>query len=102
MQSLPNVFARLRRLFRKRQAPPPEPVKTQGQVWRYSVIVERPGQPDETYLGHVFNHAVQEREPLTISSIEYVVVEVVNQAEPGVRDGTLRAKPAPTPPPLGG
>ena len=95
MRWLRELWARLRRPRPAEQvtpAPAPEAEPTKAE-WRYSVIVGRPGQPDQTYPGHVTDHAVQKNEPLVIGGVEYVVIEIVEQAEPGRKDGVLRAKP---------
>jgi hypothetical protein len=102
----------LRKLFgRLRGSPPtaqvtpvpaPEPESTEAQLpsLSYRVTVEAAGGGEETHHYSRPGLPVTKDESIDLGEGRYVtVLEVVEEAQPGAKDGTIRAKLTPPPPP---
>src|SRR3989442_7462051 len=96
MRWLRKLFAWLRRSRSQPTpvpAPEPEPTKAEPPIWRYSVTVELPTRSVET------NPYVSRGRPVTVGEVidlgagrHATVLEVIEEADSGVRDGKLRAR----------
>jgi hypothetical protein len=101
---LRKLFARLRRSPSTAQVtavPAPEPESTEAQppTLSYRITVETAGG-EETHHFSRPGLPVTKDESIDLGEGRYVtVLEVVEEAQPGVRDGTIRAKLTPPPPP---
>jgi hypothetical protein len=106
------VIGWLRKLFaRLRGAPPtaqvtpvpaPEPESTDAQppTLSYRITVETAGGGEETHHYSRPGLPVTKDESIDLGEGRYVtVLQVVEEAQPGVKDGTIRAKLTPPPPP---
>jgi hypothetical protein len=101
---LRKLFARLRGsppTARVMPVPAPEPESTEAQLptLSYRITVEKPGGGEETRHYSRPGLPVTKDESIDLGEGRYVtVLEVVEEAEPGVKDGTIRAKLTPPPP----
>jgi hypothetical protein len=101
---LRKLFARLRGsppTARVMPVPAPEPESTEAQppTLSYRITVEKPGGGEETRHYSRPGLPVTKDESIDLGEGRYVtVLEVVEEAEPGVKDGTIRAKLTPPPP----
>jgi hypothetical protein len=102
---LRKLFARLRGApptAKVRPVPAPEPESTAAQppTLSYRITVETAGGGEETHHYSRPGLPVTKDESVDLGEGRYVtVLEVVEEAQPGVKDGTIRAKLAPSPPP---
>jgi hypothetical protein len=102
---LRKLFARLRgspSTAKVRPVPAPEPESTAAQppTLGYRITVETAGGGEETH--HYFRPGlpVTKDESIDLGEGRYVtVLEVVEEAQPGVKDGIIRAKLTPPAPP---
>jgi hypothetical protein len=98
-------FARLRGSRSTAQVTPvptPEPESTEAQPpsLSYRITVETAGGGEETHHYSRPGLPVTKDESIDLGGGRYVtVLEVVEEAQPGVKDGTIRAKLTPPPPP---
>jgi hypothetical protein len=102
---LRKLFARLRGApptAKVRPVPAPEPESTAAQppTLSYRITVETAGGGEETHHYSRPGLPVTKDESIDLGEGRYVtVLEVVEEAQPGVKDGTIRAKLTPPPPP---
>ena len=102
---LRKLFARLRGsppTARVTPLPAPEPESTAAQppTLSYRITVETAGGGKETHHYSRPGLPVTKDESIDLGEGRYVIVlEVVEEAQPGVKDGTIRAKLTPPPPP---
>jgi hypothetical protein len=102
---LRKQFARLRGSRSTAQVTPlpaPEPESTEGQAptLSYRITVETAGGGEETHHYSRPGLPVTKDESIDLGEGRYVtVLEVVEEAQPGAKDGTIRAKLTPPPPP---
>jgi hypothetical protein len=101
---LRKLFARLRGSRPAAQvtpvpAPEPESTEAQSPTLSYRITVETPGAGEETDHYSRPGLPVTKDESIDLGGGRYVtVLEVVEEAQPGVKDGTIRAKRTPPPP----
>jgi hypothetical protein len=101
---LRRLFARLRGSRPAAQVTPvpaPEPESTEAQppTLSYRITVETLGGGEETHHYSRPGLPVTKDESIDLGGGRYVtVLEVVEEAQPGVKDGTIRAKRTPPPP----
>jgi hypothetical protein len=80
-------------------APEPESAEAQPPTLSYRITVETPGAGEETDHYSRPGLPVTKDESIDLGGGRYVtVLEVVEEAQPGVKDGTIRAKRTPPPP----
>jgi hypothetical protein len=102
---LRKLFARLRGSPPTAQVtavPAPEPESTEAQppILSYRITVETAGGGEETHHYSRPGLPVTKDESIDLGEGRYVtVIEVVEEAQPGGKDGTIRAKLTPPPPP---
>ncbi len=102
---LRKLFARLRGsrpVAQVTPVPAPEPESTEAQppTLSYRITVETAGGDEETHHYSRPGLPVTKDESIDLGGGRYVtVLEVVEEAQPGVKDGTIRAKLTPPPPP---
>jgi hypothetical protein len=102
---LRRLFARLRgspSTAKVRPVPAPEPDSTAAQppTLGYRITVETAAGGEETHHYSRPGLPVTKDERIDLGEGRYVtVLEVVEAAQPGVKDGTIRAKLTPPPPP---
>jgi hypothetical protein len=102
---LRRLFARLRGSRPAAQvtpvpAPEPESAEAQPPTLSYRITVETAGGGEETHHYSRPGLPVTKDESIDLGGGRYVtVLEVVEEAQPGVKDGTIRAKRTPPPPP---
>jgi hypothetical protein len=102
---LRKLFARLRGSRPVAQVTPlptPEPESTEAQppTLSYRITVETAGGGEETHHYSRPGLPVSQDESIDLGGGRYVtVLEVVEEAQPGVKDGTIRARLTPPGPP---
>jgi hypothetical protein len=102
---LRKLFARLRGSRPTAQvtpipAPEPESAAAQPPLLSYRISVERAEGGEETHHYSRPGLPVTKDESIDLGGGRYVtVLEVVEEAQPGVKDGTIRAKLTPPAPP---
>ena len=105
MGSVRRLFARLRGSRPTAEATPvpaAEPRSTEAQppTLSYRVTVETTGRGEERHHYSRPGLAVIKDESIDLGEGRYVtVLEVVEEAQPGVKDGAIRARLTPRPPP---
>ena len=81
-------------------APEPESTEAQPPILNYRITVEIPGGGEEAHHYSRPGLPVSKDESIDLGEGRYVsVLEVVEEAQPGVKDGTIRATLTPPPPP---
>ena len=81
-------------------APEPESTEAQPPTLSYRITVETAGGGEETHRYSRPGLPVTKDESIDLGEGRYVtVLEVVEEAQPGVKDGTIRAKHTLSPPP---
>jgi hypothetical protein len=81
-------------------APEPESTEAQPPILSYQITVETPGGGEETHHYSRPGLPVTKDESIDLGEGRYVsVLEVVEEPQPGVKDGTIRATLTPPPPP---
>jgi hypothetical protein len=102
---LRKLFARLRGSRPTAQVLPvpaaePESAEAQPPILSYRITVEIAGGGEERHHYARPGLSVAKDESIDLGEGRYVtVLEVVEEAQPGVKDGTIRAKLTPLPPP---
>src|SRR5262245_1768068 len=101
MERLRKLFARLRGSPPAAQvtpvpAPEPESTEAQAPTMSYRITVETAAGGEETHRYSRPGVPVTKDESIDLGEGRYVtVLEVVEEAQPGVKDGTIRAKLTP-------